>query len=516
MRSTFAIGMTGSNLVNSLNANFLELYRGYARNAEDYGLSSSASAATNTAALQTALNGGNCSVLIRFGTGTGIFEVNDTLLVDSNTSIVCEPGVVLKKTASYAQVFLNRGALTKTYNENILIDGLEISVNGNDPDSTLVFGLRANMGFYYIKNSTFKNFTCTDGGTNCFMFYCIKWENLVFDNIKMAGDKDGVNFGPGHGAIIDNYLCESFDDGSALATIAYPSACVEVGDVYDITYRNVIDRNAVGQLSGGFFTRAVTSSWMDWTSGFTYSTGNICLNAGHLYQNHNANGWSGVGTVAPTHHSGVVTGADGVIWRYKQDATFYHADIWNITYDCCTFRKARPTFYANGWFSADTYCGGIYPGTETDSKIWGIKIINSTIKFTDEIVQSDGNLLDILIANNVIEDVTGIYINPDLYTQIFSNELNITLCGNVLRNCPSYLIYNVRENDSVIVKSSGNSYSNCVLGNSSTNSSKMRWVGIDIPLQGVAHSLNPVVGDLLRDAIGIWVYKAGGWVNLAV
>ena len=76
-RQTFAIGMTGGGLVNSLNANFLQLYKGYVKNAEDYGFLPSASAAENVAALQSAvLNGG--SIFIKAGT----YEMSDTVLLD--------------------------------------------------------------------------------------------------------------------------------------------------------------------------------------------------------------------------------------------------------------------------------------------------------------------------------------------------------------------------------------------------------------------------------------------------
>ena len=182
------------------------------KNPKAFGFLPTASADQNVIALQTAVSGGGLIIIDT----PGVYELNDTILLDSNTKLICTHGVVFKKVAPYCNVLLNRGALTKEYNENITIDGLEISVNGYEEMPTLVYGLRAQLGFFYIKNLSIKNFICLDGGPRQFLIYIVTWEHLYIDNVRLAGDKDGVKLNNGHDAVISNLDLTTYDDGIAV------------------------------------------------------------------------------------------------------------------------------------------------------------------------------------------------------------------------------------------------------------------------------------------------------------
>jgi hypothetical protein len=52
------------------------------------------------------------------------------LFIGSNTSLIFGNNVFLKKVGAFTYVLLNKGALTKTYDEHITIEGLQIIVNG--------------------------------------------------------------------------------------------------------------------------------------------------------------------------------------------------------------------------------------------------------------------------------------------------------------------------------------------------------------------------------------------------
>lgn len=110
----------------------------------EFVFSPSASADVNVAALQAALDRGG---IVTVET-SGVYDLGNTVILDSNTRLICAPGVIFRKVSPYCNVLINRGDLTKEYNENITIDGLEVSVNGQESSPTLVHGLCAQLGFY--------------------------------------------------------------------------------------------------------------------------------------------------------------------------------------------------------------------------------------------------------------------------------------------------------------------------------------------------------------------------------
>lgn len=510
-RTTYAPALTGAQLAAGLNADFEKIFRGYIKFAEDYGYSPSANAATNTAALQAAvLNGG--TIFVR----KGIYDMNDTILLDSNTNLIFEPGTKLKKVASYCQVFLNRGALTAEYNTNITIDGLEILTNGNDPSSTLLFGCRAHMGFYCIKNLTITNFKLLDGInlTNAYCFHITRFENLYMDGIQLTHGKDGIDLYNGHHALIQNAILETRDDATALKTIDYPGVIVEIGDVHDITFRNITDRTASGQAVTGQFCRAMNCSWADWESGNMYLIGNLALNNGHLYQVQNCQTTAVEGTVAPTHTIGEVTGADGITWRYKNESTVYHADIYNIRFDQITQTKPR-IFFAAELYMSTTYLMAVYPGTEALSKIYNVSVTNGNFVKSESsgFIGSCGNLTDLTLIGNLIDNAETIFSSADAVPE-FANSTRIVMVGNILKNTTNFIFY-TKAGEAIYLTTSGNvSENELAFG---VAGSTLRINGTDLTLgANKRNNLTPEIGDMIKEASGTWIYKAAGWVNLAV
>jgi hypothetical protein len=98
-------------------------------NASDFGFSPDASGIENLKAMQQAVRHGGTIVVSRPGT----YKIAGTVYIGSNTTLIFGNGIFLKKVdeqGKFTHVFLNRGALTKTYDQNITIDGLQIIVNG--------------------------------------------------------------------------------------------------------------------------------------------------------------------------------------------------------------------------------------------------------------------------------------------------------------------------------------------------------------------------------------------------
>lgn len=119
-------------------------------NAADYGFLPTASGMDNQKALQKAADNGGTIVIDQ----PGEYLLGGTVYLGSNTSLIFGNNVKIKKDASngkFTHVFLNKGALTKTYNEHISIEGLNLIVNGVDQQRKEVYGLRGQVAFSISK-----------------------------------------------------------------------------------------------------------------------------------------------------------------------------------------------------------------------------------------------------------------------------------------------------------------------------------------------------------------------------
>jgi hypothetical protein len=509
---------------------------------ESLGFSPSASASMNVSALQATLDGGGVIVIDT----PGIYDLNDTIMLDSNTKLICAPGVVFRKVATYCNVLINRGALTKTYNENITIDGLEISVNGQEAMPTLVYGLRAQLGFFYIKNLTIRNFVCTDGKEHQYLIYIVTWSNLLIENMRLAGDKDGIKLNNGHDAIIHNLDLTTYDDGTSLCGTDYPSTLLEVGDVYNICYSNVTDhqyKNIFGRTC-----LIYTGSWSDYRNGNKYGSGDFCLNEGKLYQSVNNGGFFADGSSPPVHTNGIVTAADNLSWRYIQPCDFYQTNVYNVTFDNCIFEKSG-NIIANWTTPKWLYEGEshvhrpFYPGTEKNSNSWGISVTNCRITATEPqiLVNLMGNMKDVTINGCFFNNPKSTVINVD--EDSVNEELIATINGCTFletgipsrtitdsdiselpdhQNCP-ILRRDIAEAGNLIVvnnggkvhcNASGNSYRGDGFECAVSNGSELRFGSMDLPLKN-RNILKPQIGDTCRGIDGLYLYKESGWVNLA-
>ena len=504
----------------------------------EFGFSPSASAAANVAALQAALDGGG---LVHIDT-PGVYDLNDTLYLDSNTKLICAPGVIFRKVAPYCSVLINRGALTKEYNENITIDGLEVSVNGQERRSTMVSGLTAELGFFYVKNLTIRNFTCADGGESLYLIYIITWSHLLIENVRLAGDKDGIKLNNGHDATIRNLDLTTYDDGTSLCGTDYPGHCLEVGDVYNVHYSNVTDhqhRNVFGRTC-----LIYTGSWADYKNGNEYGSGDFCLHQGNLYQVVSDGGFSAIASAAPVHKSGIVTGADSIPWRFVQPCDFCQTNVYNVTFDNCIFEKSG-NIIAN-WTVPNWYYKKrrsphrpFYPGTERNSSCWGISINNCKFvaKNPQVLLNVMGNTKDIAINGCYFNNPQSTLINVDQDSPNEELVAAITGCtfvdmGSIHDNseddlpdhqdCPILRRdiedagrFVVAHNGSkVSCSAAGNSYRGSEFDCSLSNGSQLRFSSMDLPLKDL-QILKPAIGDLCRGEDGLYLYKAGGWVNLS-
>ena len=93
----------------------------------EYGFSPDATPDVNRKALQRALDGGRRTVR---STISGVYGLDQTVFIDSDTVLEFAPGTVLKKMKPYCNVLVNRGAFSYGCDSNIVVRNVEISVNG--------------------------------------------------------------------------------------------------------------------------------------------------------------------------------------------------------------------------------------------------------------------------------------------------------------------------------------------------------------------------------------------------
>lgn len=505
-----------------------------------FGFLPTATADQNAAALQAAVTGGG---LILIDT-PGVYELNQTILLDSNTRLVCVPGVIFKKVAPYCNVLLNRGALTREYNENITIDGLEVRVNGQEADPTLVYGLRGQMGFFRVRNLTLKNFTCVDGGPHQYLVYIVSWERLHIANVRLAGDKDGIKLHNGHDAVIEDLDLTTYDDGLSLCGTDYPSVVVEIGDVYNVRCSRITDhqyKNIFGRTC-----LIYTGSWADYANGNEYRSGDFCLHNGKLYQCVNPHGFVGVGAAPPVHPSGVVTGPDTISWRYIQECDFYHTDVYNVSFDHCIFEKSGNLIAV--WIEHSDYQRNYYPGTERLSGAWGFSVANCMTHSEAQqvLVCAMGNLRDLTVTGCVLDNLEAV-LRVD--SSAFNDTMDVSIAGCTFRNTrnPFVAFHDGRRvvdwglpftqpgtrgyiadadagEDGGLARTqppvtmnchlAGNNYHNAIFKYTLSNGARLRLVNPDLPFDSL-DGLTPAVGDLCRHVDGLFIYRPSGWVNLS-
>ena len=117
--------------------------------ADRYGFLPGNDALANSEAFQRCLDGGGRIVVRK----PGEYAVCRTLLLDGGTDMSFKDGVVLCKalgpdSVGACFVFLNRGALTREYDEDIHIQGLHIRCNGLDrgQDIPTIVGMNCHVG----------------------------------------------------------------------------------------------------------------------------------------------------------------------------------------------------------------------------------------------------------------------------------------------------------------------------------------------------------------------------------
>jgi len=328
--------------------------------AADFGFSPAQTGTENTKSLQRAVDQAGTVVVTRPGT----YSISGTVYVGSNTSLTFGKDVFLKKVAEqgpFSHVLLNKGAITKSYDTHITIDGLQIIVNGVDARMFKeAYGLHGQLAFFYAKDIRILHFRCLDLGRLQYGIQVCTFEDLLVDDVIIKGLKDGVHLGRGKRFAIRNGVFETFDDAIALNGHDYAVGNPELGWIEDGVVEHCQDLAAA--KTTGYFCRILAGAWIDWHPGMEVQQSDTVVSQGRLYRvQAKPDGKVYKSITRPTHASGAMV-LDGIHWGVVQSDVTYTAGVRNVVFHDISLQKARTSFSIH--FDNDQYSRSYYPGAQ--------------------------------------------------------------------------------------------------------------------------------------------------------
>lgn len=300
--------------------------------ASEYGFLPSASASDNTAAWNSIPAGKYIKIC-----DTGTYNISNTLLLKSNSTYYFCNNIKVKKTADFSHLFLNYNAKNAGRDSNIVFvgNGVQLIPNGHDiysiTDTNIspVLRLRALFQLYKVDRFTVDDFYMHDTTvTNQFTLNITDCSQGIISNVDIRTDKDAVDLVSCHDIACNNMKLYSRDDAFFVG-VGYYSTTPVLKDSRNISLTNSEIGSSVAEQ--GFGVRLYSASWTKWINGRSYSTYAIVNNAGHTY----IKGTTGnnIASVAPTHTSGHIQGADGIDWWYVQDGIDTVCNVDNVLID---------------------------------------------------------------------------------------------------------------------------------------------------------------------------------------
>lgn len=342
-------------------------------NASEYDFLPSNTGERNAAALNKAV-GEYETVLV---TVPGIYDMAGTVRLPSDTHLEFSPGVVLRRVPFAdknleGNLFINEGAFTGRYNENISISGAHIVVNGVEsagaaPESkNVIAGLRGHIAFLYIKNLIVEDVLITDLCPKDYGIQISDFNNAEVRRVHIEGLKDGVHFGPGRGFAVHDCVFRTYDDAIALNCADYSVSNPNFGSIEDGIIENCTE--LPGYKTEAFFLRILVGTARRWQKGMTvYHSDAILTQSGMYRVVMRPDNTPYVTLTEPDFESGYKT-LDGIQWvkthlGYKADEIPLTADCKNIVCrNLCFENERRRGVYI--YSSFDEYLRSYYRGSK--------------------------------------------------------------------------------------------------------------------------------------------------------
>jgi hypothetical protein len=331
-------------------------------NASSFGFSPTATGIENTKALQKAVDQTGTIIVSQPGT----YKMAGTVYLGSNTSLKFGNNVFLQKVDEqgvFSSVIMNKGSVTKIYDQNICVEGLQIIVNGMDVRQFKeAVGLHGQLAFFYVKDLRIDRFRCLDLGKAQYGIQVCTFEDIIINDVVVKGWKDGVHLGRGSRFLISNGVFETGDDAVALNAHDYSTGNPELGWIENGIVENCHDLPGVKEKNIGFFCRIIAGAWIDWKQGMEVQQSDAVVANGKIYRvQNNPDGKVYTSLTMPSHEKGGVV-LDGINWVCVQNDVTYTCGVRNVIFRNIFIEKPRVAFSVH--FDNDKFSRSYYPGAE--------------------------------------------------------------------------------------------------------------------------------------------------------
>lgn len=294
----------------------------------------------------------------------GIYDIEDTLVIESNTHLIFGAGVKIRRASSSIGSFamINRGAFTGEYDTDITIEGLHLITNGVEArHNAAVYGLTGELSFFRVKHLKIFDFTCLDLPRLSFGIHICTFEDIVLERLRIEGRKDAVHLGTGKQFVIRHGLFRTFDDPIALNAHDYAVANPQLGWIEDGLIEDCYD--LADKDTTGYFCRILAGAWCDWYEGMEIQNSDAVVSNGRVYRAfQQPDGTKYISKTPPTHDKGMVT-LDGINWCMAQEDVTYQCGCRNIHFKDIHLQKEREMALSIH-FDHDEYSRSVYPGAK--------------------------------------------------------------------------------------------------------------------------------------------------------
>lgn len=272
----------------------------------------------------------------------------------------------MNEEGKFSHVFVNKGAKTKTYDQHIRIEGLQLMVNGVDVRNwSEAYGLHGQLAFFYVRDLQIERFRCYDLGANQYAIQVCTFEDILINDIVIKGYKDGVHLGRGKRFKISNGVFQTFDDAIALNAHDYATGNPELGWIESGVFENCHDLPQ--ESTTGFFCRILAGGWKKWEPGMEVRRSDAVVSNGRIYRvQMKTDGEVFRSVTQPVHESGSMV-LDGITWGVVQEEVIYTAGVRNVSFRNIFLEKPRTAFslhFDNDMFSRSYYPGAAIPVQE--------------------------------------------------------------------------------------------------------------------------------------------------------
>lgn len=363
-------------------------------------------------------------------TKSGVYDISGTVLLPSDTHIKFSEGVILRRSPLperrlEGNLFINEGAFSGRFNENISLSGAHIIVNGVEsagasPDSpNVIAGLRGHIAFLYIKNLLVEDVTITDIMEKDYAIQISDFENVEVRRVHIEGLKDGVHFGPGRNFAVRDSVFRTYDDAIALNCADYSVSNPNFGSISHGIIENCTELE--GYKTEAFFIRILAGTARKWQKGMTvYHSDAILTDSGMYRVVMRPDNTPYISETEPDFPCGYEE-LDGITWvrthlGYQRDEIPETAGCSDIICRNITLNNPRRrAVYI--YTSFDEYLRSYYKGSKipkisditfenikinapierflaVNTVTSGIKIINSSVDETDILYEKNSQLID--------------------------------------------------------------------------------------------------------------------------